>query len=79
MVDQDDMLGDYRICSEFTKKKELVLDDRFAGAWNPRKHAEWSPNMFLWKTYAAVVRPTPSELGARLILVLRQAQNLVNP
>ena len=35
--------------------------------------------MFLWKTYAAVVRSTPYELGDTLILVQRQVQTLANP
>ena len=35
--------------------------------------------MFLWKTYAAVVRSTPYKLGDTLILVQRQVENLANP
>ena len=51
-----------------------MLDGGVAGVWDLRKHAKSSPSMFLWKTYAAVVRRTPSELGDKLILVSRQVQ-----
>ena len=48
-----------------------MLDERVAGVWDLRKRAKSSPSMFLWKTYAAAVRRTLSELGDRLILVQR--------
>ena len=56
-----------------------MLDGRVTGGRNRRKRAKPSPNMFLWRIYAAAVRPTPSELGDRSILASRQSQNQANP
>ena len=63
---------------KFYNKKEAESGG-VAGAWNLRKRANASISMFLWRIYAATVRATPSELGDKLILVLRQPQNMENP
>ena len=56
-----------------------MLDGKFGGVQDRRKPAKSSPRVVLWMTYAAVARPTPSELGDRSILVPQQSQKQANP
>ena len=47
IASQDDMLGDYRICSELGKIKELAVDGGVTGAWDLRKPVKSSASVLL--------------------------------